>query len=179
MVLATEPDLVARPDQWEPGQDFPDPTINPRIAEEDQVRSAHILFRHVAVILHGQVAAVVTPPLIGEAPQARLGPGPDGRVPGPARPPDAEEARGELKERLIKGEKVPGVSITSRKGARVIGKEWLYPDPKVLISMLPAKVSEAKAREAWPEDTPFPEHALEQMPGSTYVTVRKAKEALK
>jgi hypothetical protein len=89
----------------------------------------------------------------------------------------AEEARGELKERLIKGEKVPGVSLTSRKGARVINKGWLPDDPAILLALLPAHISEDKLRAVWPDDSfyVFPGDKAEQMPGSTYVTVRKAK----
>lgn len=92
----------------------------------------------------------------------------------------AEKARELLKERMLKGEKVAGCSLVSKRGARKLPWQELELRLKRLgtqavLSAL-GDLSEAKAKplfdrvsEAWPEDK------VQELPGSTYVRVGRPK----
>src|SRR5262249_9348946 len=90
-----ELDLLARPAERKFRQEISDPGVTSGIAEEDQVRPAHVVFGYVDVLLDGQVAAVMTPPLRGEAVETCVGPGTDGWIPRLSGATDAEKASGE------------------------------------------------------------------------------------
>lgn len=89
-----------------------------------------------------------------------------------------KEARRIMGERLLKGVKVPGVTLTNRKGSVTIpvadialgcAKEALY--------AACGSVSEATARELWTTDlAPFPSDKLVHGVGSSYPTIKRPKK---
>jgi hypothetical protein len=92
----------------------------------------------------------------------------------------SEQARAVLKERCVAGERIPGVALNSKRGARKLEARALAP----LVEALGAErvltacglVSEAKAREVWQGvDAPFPAEAVQEMPGSSFVRVGRPK----
>jgi hypothetical protein len=94
----------------------------------------------------------------------------------------ADEARGILKSRLIQGEKVAGVTLTSKRGSRKVPERIVELNlgglgvADVLAAYGP--MSEAKLREIWQRKlpgNPFPEDAVMESPGSAYITIRKPK----
>ncbi len=94
----------------------------------------------------------------------------------------ADEARGILKSRLIQGEKVPGVTLTSKRGSRKVPERIVELKlgglgvADVLAAYGP--MSEAKLREIWQRKIPgkpFPEDSVLESPGSAYITIRKPK----
>lgn len=94
----------------------------------------------------------------------------------------ADEARGILKSRLIQGEKVAGVSLTSKRGSRKVPERVVELNLSALgvADVLAAygPMSEAKLREIWQRKLPglpFPEDAVMESPGSAYITIRKPK----
>lgn len=73
---------VAGPLERELGEDFADPAIASRIAEENEIRAAYVVLSHVGVVFDGKVATVVTSPFIGEAFQIGISPRTNRWVPG-------------------------------------------------------------------------------------------------
>lgn len=96
----------------------------------------------------------------------------------------AEEARERLKAKCIAGEKIAGVSLTSKRGARkvparVIELHWKSLGTADILAAY-GPMSEAKVLEIWKRkmpDTEFPADQVEEMPGSSYVTIRQPKAA--
>jgi hypothetical protein len=95
----------------------------------------------------------------------------------------AEEARDILKERLIRGEKVAGCSIVSKRGSRkippvVIERHLLALGTGDVLGAYGA-MSESKLKEIWTRklpDKPFPESEVFETPGSTYIRVGRPKQ---
>jgi hypothetical protein len=95
----------------------------------------------------------------------------------------AGQARELLKTRCLAGEKIPGVALTSKRGARkvparVIELHWKALGTADILTAYGA-ISEAKLREIWQRKMPevaFPESDVEEMPGSTFVRVSRLKE---
>lgn len=94
----------------------------------------------------------------------------------------AEKARDILKERAVKGEKIPGVSLISKRGVRKV------PERVIEVNLLKLGVGdvlaaygpmpEAKLKEIWSRqlpDKPFPENEVIEVPGSTYIRVSQPK----
>lgn len=90
----------------------------------------------------------------------------------------AEKAREVLKSRCMAGEKVPGVSLVSKRGSRRIEASALVPlvekvGAEQLLSAL-GSLTESRAQELWigsSIEAPFPAEAVEEMPGSAFVRV--------
>lgn len=94
----------------------------------------------------------------------------------------ATKARSILMERMIGGEKVAGCSLVSKAGTKKIPAEAIAANAEMIgvesIIKMYGPMSEAKFRALWLErmpDVPFPEAAIEQMPGSTYIRVTQPK----
>lgn len=95
-----------------------------------------------------------------------------------------DKARDVLKDRCISGSKIAGVSLTSKKGTQRAPHTLIELHARELglgdLFAAYGSMSAAKLREIWARKipgTPFPEDKLEQAPGSSYVTVRRPKEA--
>lgn len=94
----------------------------------------------------------------------------------------AKQAREELKSRRLAGEKIPGVSLVSKRGPRKLAAEHLAPlvekiGAEMVLSAL-GLISESKAQELWigsAIEAPFPSERVEEMPGSCFVTIRRPK----
>lgn len=87
-----------------------------------------------------------------------------------------------LKQRIITGEKIKGVSMSSRRGSRRILVTDLQAaienDPTATLALLD-DLSEDKALKVWQAGgisaDAFPAEKVQEMPGSSYITVRRPK----
>lgn len=94
----------------------------------------------------------------------------------------AAKAKEVLKERLVAGDKVAGVSLVSKRGARKVPERVIELHLKSLgvgdILAAYGPLSEAKLLEIWERklpDTPFPKDQVQEVPGSSYVRVSHPK----
>jgi hypothetical protein len=94
----------------------------------------------------------------------------------------AERARDILKARCLAGERIPGVSLVSKRGARRIEAKELTPliDKLGVEQVLSAlgSLSESRAQELWigsSIEIPFPAKAVEEMPGSSFVRIGRPR----
>jgi hypothetical protein len=90
----------------------------------------------------------------------------------------AEKAREILKSRCLAGERIPGVSLVSKRGSRRIDASALAPliDKVGSVEILSAlgTVTESRAQELWigsSIEAPFPTESVEELPGSTFVRI--------
>ncbi len=96
----------------------------------------------------------------------------------------AEQAREILKARCIAGEKISGVSLTSRAGTVKVPPGIVERHMKELgtgdVLAAYGSLSASKFSEIWKKkcgDRPLPEADFEQMPGTTFVRVGRVKES--
>lgn len=94
----------------------------------------------------------------------------------------AEKAREVLKERVVGGEKIPGVSLTSKRGSRKVLWRWIEMNWKQLgtqaLGALIGNISESKLLPIVADKMPgvkIPDADIEEMPGSSFVRISQPK----
>src|SRR5436190_21086880 len=81
ILLAGDDQLGLGPANRQLGQDFADPRIAARVAEQNQVVCPHVVTRDILVVLDRQLTAEVAVPFVGEPLEAGLSVGVYPRVP--------------------------------------------------------------------------------------------------
>lgn len=94
----------------------------------------------------------------------------------------AVRAREILKDRILAGNKVPGCSLVSKRGARKVSSRVIELHIKDLgygdVLSVYGDMSEEKLKEIWARklpNKPFPESEVQEMPGSSYVRVSRPR----
>lgn len=96
----------------------------------------------------------------------------------------AERAREIIRDRAIKGEKIPGVALITKRGSKRVPanvvERYLSQLGTGEVMAIAGSFSEAKIRELWGRqmpDKPFPDSEVIETAGSTYVQIRHTKNA--